>query len=100
MEKSFCKHKHVFYTPKKKTEGRMLLVFVVTLIFMVVEVIAGYLFSSVALFADGIHMGTHAVAFGIALGAYILARKWSKMLASLLAHGRWRFLEHTLVRLY
>ncbi|WP_340695013.1 cation diffusion facilitator family transporter [Hydrogenobacter thermophilus] len=88
MEKSFCKHKHVFHTPKKKTEGRMLLVFVMTLIFMVVEVIAGYIFGSVALFADGIHMGTHAVAFGIALGAYILARKWSKDVS--FSFGTWK----------
>ncbi|ADO45954.1 cation diffusion facilitator family transporter [Hydrogenobacter thermophilus TK-6] len=78
MEKPFCKHQHVFYTPKRKTEGRMLLVFFLTLVFMIVEVVAGYSFGSVALLADGIHMGTHAVAFGIAFSAYVLARRWSR----------------------
>lgn len=78
MERSFCKHEHIFFTPKKKAEGRVLLVLVLTLVFMLVEIIAGYVFGSVALLADGVHMGTHAVAFGITLGAYVLARRWSK----------------------
>lgn len=37
----------------------------------------GWLTNSMALFADGWHMGTHAFALGISLMAYILARKYS-----------------------
>ncbi len=62
---------------KKKAEGRVLAVFLITLITMVGEIIGGYVFNSVALLADGIHMGSHALAFGISFLAYYLARRWS-----------------------
>jgi cation diffusion facilitator family transporter len=42
---------------------------------MVVEIIAGLIFNSMALTADGWHMGTHAAAFGITLFAYRYARR-------------------------
>jgi len=78
MERAYCKHQHVFHVPKKEAEGRVLLVFLLTLAFMFVEIASGYIFGSVALLADGIHMGTHALAFGISFTAYMLARRWSK----------------------
>ncbi len=64
--------------PKRKAERRVLLVFLLTFATMFVEIVAGYIFKSVAVLADGIHMGTHAVAFGISLSAYVLARKWAR----------------------
>ncbi len=76
MERAYCKHQHVFHVPKKEAEGRVLLVFLLTLAFMFVEIASGYIFGSVALLADGIHMGTHALAFGISFTAYMLARRW------------------------
>jgi cation diffusion facilitator family transporter len=42
---------------------------------MAVEIIAGHLTGSMALLADGWHMGTHAFALGISYVAYLLARK-------------------------
>jgi cation diffusion facilitator family transporter len=42
---------------------------------MVVEIIAGLLSGSMALLSDGIHMGTHALALCITLGAYVFARR-------------------------
>jgi len=48
-----------------------------TLSMMIIEITAGYLFGSMALLADGWHMGTHAVALGIAAFAYIYARRHS-----------------------
>jgi cation diffusion facilitator family transporter len=42
---------------------------------MFVEVVAGLIFNSMALTADGWHMGTHAAAFGITLFAYRYARR-------------------------
>jgi len=62
--------------PKKEAEGRVLLVFLLTLAFMFVEIASGYIFGSIALLADGIHMGTHTLAFGISFTVYMLARRW------------------------
>lgn len=45
-----------------------------TLVMMVVEIVAGTVFHSMALLADGWHMGTHAGALGIAALAYAFAR--------------------------
>jgi cation diffusion facilitator family transporter len=45
---------------------------------MVTEVIAGLAFGSMALLADGWHMGTHTAAFAITLFAYRYARKHAK----------------------
>ena len=42
---------------------------------MVVELLAGWKFNSMALMADGWHMGTHVAAFLIAALAYALARR-------------------------
>ncbi|MBF0192411.1 MAG: cation transporter [Magnetococcales bacterium] len=42
---------------------------------MIVELIAGYLTGSMALTADGWHMGTHAAALGLAAFAYAFARR-------------------------
>jgi cation diffusion facilitator family transporter len=47
---------------------------VLTATMMVVEIVAGVWFGSMALLADGWHMGTHVAAFGIALFAYRYAR--------------------------
>jgi cation diffusion facilitator family transporter len=44
---------------------------------MVIEISAGYLYGSMALLADGWHMGTHAVALGITVIAYYYARRHS-----------------------
>src|SRR3954449_13162744 len=42
---------------------------------MVGEIVAGTLFGSMALLADGWHMATHAAALGIAAIAYLFARR-------------------------
>jgi cation diffusion facilitator family transporter len=71
-------HSHVFGQDKKKAgEQRTLLVVLLTAVMMVVEVIAGMAYGSMALLADGLHMASHTAALGIALFAYIYARKQS-----------------------
>ena len=50
-------------------------VVILTAITLVVEIIAGWLTGSMALLADGIHMGSHVLAIGLSWGAYILVRK-------------------------
>ena len=42
---------------------------------MIVEIGAGFLYHSMALLADGVHMATHVGALGLAAGAYWLARR-------------------------
>jgi cation diffusion facilitator family transporter len=42
---------------------------------MVVEIIAGLIYGSMALLADGLHMGSHAAALGIAVFAYVISRR-------------------------
>lgn len=53
----------------------MFMVLALTVVTMVVEIVAGLMFNSMALTADGWHMGTHAAAFGITIFAYRYARK-------------------------
>ena len=58
-----------------RAESRAKLAAGVTAVFMVVEIVAGFLFGSMALLADGVHMATHVGALGLAAGAYWLARR-------------------------
>ena len=71
-------HKHNFNLDKRANETKTRIVVVITFITMVAEIIFGWLTNSMALYADGWHMGTHAFALGISVLAYILARKYSK----------------------
>ncbi|MBY6108817.1 CDF family Co(II)/Ni(II) efflux transporter DmeF [Halomonas sp. DP1Y21-3] len=69
-------HEHRFGQDKKRTgETRTLIVVGLTLAMMIWEILAGVVYGSIALLADGLHMGSHAVAFGIAVFAYAYARK-------------------------
>ncbi len=69
------RHPHDFFHDHRAGESRTQLVFWLTISMMVAEIIAGSIFNSVALLADGWHMGTHAAAFAIALFAYRYARR-------------------------
>ena len=44
---------------------------------MVVEIVAGWWFNSMALLADGWHMSSHAVAIGLSAFAYTAARRYA-----------------------
>src|SRR3954471_1171515 len=69
-------HDHAFLGEKHdENERRTWLVVILTLVMMVGEIAAGSLFGSMALLADGWHMGTHAAALGIAGLAYFFARQ-------------------------
>jgi cation diffusion facilitator family transporter len=71
-------HQHIFNVNKKAIEKRTLIVVIITLITMVAEILFGWISNSMALLADGWHMGTHAFALGISLISYIAARKYAK----------------------
>ena len=67
-------HAHHTHDNHVENESKTWKVFVLTFIMMFVEIAAGYLTGSMALLADGWHMGTHAAAFGISIFAYRYAR--------------------------
>ena len=67
---------HTFGHEKAKPEERRILsVIAVTGVTMVIEVVAGLAYGSMALLADGIHMGSHFLALGISALAYYYTRR-------------------------
>ncbi len=72
-------HEHAFGQDQIKTgERRTLLVIAITATMMVVEIYAGIASGSMALLADGLHMGSHATALGITAFAYLYARRHAR----------------------
>lgn len=67
--------KHDFHVINDKGERRTQYVLILTFVTMLAEIIAGSLYGSMALLADGWHMGTHVAAFLITLFAYRYARQ-------------------------
>lgn len=68
-------HSHRYEIEYGHGERNTRRVIALTLVMMVIEISAGMLFGSMALLADGWHMGTHAIALGITAFAYVFARK-------------------------
>lgn len=69
------RHGHDFTLIHEKGELRTKQVLALTVITMAVEIVAGTVFGSMALLADGWHMGTHAAAFAITIFAYRYSQK-------------------------
>jgi cation diffusion facilitator family transporter len=63
---------------KSNYENKTMWVVLLTAITMVVEIVFGLTTKSMALLADGIHMGSHVLAIGLSWVAYIIVRKVSK----------------------
>ncbi|MGE6743378.1 CDF family Co(II)/Ni(II) efflux transporter DmeF [Allorhizobium pseudoryzae] len=69
-------HAHVFLGENhSRNERKVWLVIALTAVTMVAEIVAGTVYGSMALLADGWHMSTHAGAMLIAAGAYWYARR-------------------------
>jgi len=64
-------------TAFERNQRRTGWVVILTAVTMVVEIIAGLLTGSMALLADGIHMGSHVLAIGLSWAAYVLVKKLS-----------------------
>jgi cation diffusion facilitator family transporter len=72
-------HDHVFLgSGHAHNERRTWFVVALTAVMMVGEIVAGSMFGSMALLADGWHMATHAAALGIAGLAYLFARQHAR----------------------
>src|SRR5471032_133655 len=72
-------HDHVFLGPRHdRNERRTWWVVAITATMMVVEIVGGTMFGSMALLADGWHMSTHAAALAIAALTYRYARSHAR----------------------
>ena len=71
-------HRHVFLSEDhQKSERKTWAVIWLCSAMMVAEIIGGWLFGSIALIADGLHMSTHAGALLLAALAYSYARRYA-----------------------
>jgi cation diffusion facilitator family transporter len=71
------RHAHQFDAGNAAAERGTRWVLLITLLMMVAELVAGAVYGSMALLADGLHMGSHAVAIGLSVLAYAAARRLS-----------------------
>ena len=68
-------HDHVFDAGNRAGERGTRSVMWLTAATMVVEIVAGWVYNSMALLADGWHMSSHAFAIGLSAYAYAAARR-------------------------
>ena len=71
-------HDHLFDEGSEAAEKSTRLVMWITAAMMLVEIVAGWWFNSMALLADGWHMSSHAVAIGLSAFAYTAARRYAQ----------------------
>ncbi|WP_374430165.1 CDF family Co(II)/Ni(II) efflux transporter DmeF [Ideonella dechloratans] len=81
-------HEHRFDSGNAAAERSTRVVMWITAAMMVVEIVAGWWFNSMALLADGWHMSSHAVAIGLSAAAYALARRHAQ--DPRFAFGTWK----------
>ena len=74
MQDHLC-HSPIANGGSPAAESRTLRVTLLTAATMVLEIVVGWWSGSMALLADGWHMGSHVLALGLAWGAYVLARR-------------------------
>ena len=82
------RHDHAFNEGNSVAERGTRIVMWITAAMMVVEIIAGWWFNSMALLADGWHMSSHAFAIGMSAFAYAAARKYAD--DARFAFGTWK----------
>ena len=68
-------HSHDFGHDTTAAERGTRWVLGITLVMMLVEIIAGWAYNSMALLADGWHMSSHALAIGLSVLAYAASRR-------------------------
>lgn len=85
---SALSHDHVFDENTNAAERGTRVVMGITAIMMVVEIVAGWWFNSMALLADGWHMSSHTVAIGLSAVAYGAARRYAR--DPRFAFGTWK----------
>ncbi len=81
-------HTHVFDQGNQAAERGTRAVLWITAIMMVIEIVAGWRFNSMALLADGWHMSSHVLAIGLTSYAYMAARHYAN--DPRFAFGTWK----------
>jgi cation diffusion facilitator family transporter len=81
-------HEHIFDEGSAAAERGTRLVMWITAAMMLVEIVAGWWFNSMALLADGWHMSSHALAIGLSAFAYSAARRYARDPS--FAFGTWK----------
>ncbi|MFA6195013.1 MAG: CDF family Co(II)/Ni(II) efflux transporter DmeF [Sulfurimonas sp.] len=70
-------HSHHFDSSNPIAKKNTLYAMIFTFMMMVVEIIGGLYYNSMALLADGWHMSSHVLALGMAYLAYVMANKYA-----------------------
>ena len=81
-------HEHVFDLGNPAAERSTRVVLWITAVMMVVEIVAGWRYNSMALLADGWHMSSHVLAIGLTSVAYVAARRYVQ--DQRFAFGTWK----------
>lgn len=81
-------HSHVFNEGNPLAQKNTTRAVILTAVMMVVEIVGGYTFNSMALLADGWHMSSHALALGLSVLAYVFARRFAN--DTRFAFGTWK----------
>lgn len=81
-------HDHIFDSGSQAAEQGTRAVMWITAVMMLIEIVAGWWFNSMALLADGWHMSSHAVAIGLSAFAYAAARRYAR--DPRFAFGTWK----------
>lgn len=83
-----CRYRHDFHHSDASAERSAWRVVGLTAVMMVIEILAGWWYGSMALLADGWHMASHVVAIGLAALAYWFAREHAR--DARYAFGTWK----------
>ena len=81
-------HSHVFDVGNPIAERNTTWAVGLTALMMVVEIVGGWTFNSMALLADGWHMSSHTLALGLSVLAYVAARRFAA--DARFAFGTWK----------
>jgi len=81
-------HSHAFDEGNPLAERNTRRAVLLTAVMMAAEIIGGYVFNSMALLADGWHMSSHALAMGLSVLAYAVARRFAH--DKRFAFGTWK----------
>lgn len=81
-------HSHIFDEGNPLAERNTRIAVALTAFMMIAEIIGGWAYNSMALLADGWHMGTHALALGLSVMAYGAARRYEN--DKRFAFGTWK----------
>lgn len=88
LDDSRWSHVHAFNAGNPAAERGTRAVMWITATMMMVEIVAGWWFNSMALLADGWHMSSHAFAIGLSAFAYGAARRYAQ--DPRFAFGTWK----------